>query len=296
MLIAIGGIHGNEPAGVEALEHVFKLLHAEPVTNPKFRFNGTFLGLRGNLRALELGCRFVDKDLNRNLDHDHVEDVLARPRNTLTNEDLELFDLISTIRSEINECKPDRVVVLDLHTTTASGGIFVLTTTDDDSIRIGTAMNAPVITGFSENLPGTTMTYFQPRNFDVPITTVVFEGGQHSERQSVNRIMAAVMNCLGILGCIDLDQVENRYNYLLREYSKGLPKVARLLYRYHVEDTDSFVMLPDFQNFMPVEAGKVLAYEHGRPVESPYSGRIIMPKYQQQGVDGFFIIEPLEGY
>ena len=296
MLVCIGGMHGNEPAGVEALEHVYNLLSVEHVANPDFRFNGTFLALRGNLLALSKGCRFVEEDLNRSLIKENVDRILSRPKTELRNEELELYELISTINDEIERCDPERVVVLDLHTTTATGGIFVLTSSDEESIRIGTAMNAPVITGFSENLPGTTMSYFRPENFDLPVTTVVFEGGQHTERLSVNRIIAAVMNCLGTLGCIDLDRVENRYNYLLREYSQGLPKVARLVFRYNVEDTDSFEMLPDFQNFMPVEAGSVLAYEQGKPIASPCNGRIIMPKYQRQGVDGFFIIEPLEGY
>ena len=60
LLVCIGGIHGNEPAGVAALERVVASLTRE---RPPFR--GELVALRGNLAALELGRRFVDEDLNR---------------------------------------------------------------------------------------------------------------------------------------------------------------------------------------------------------------------------------------
>lgn len=296
MLICIGGIHGNEPAGVEATRHVHNLLSAESATNPQFAFDGTFLGLRGNLCALKAHTRYIEHDLNRSLTRDNVARILNTPKSDLRNEDLEIFELITTIREEIQMRNPERVVVLDLHTTSTGGGIFVLTSRDHESIRIGTAMNAPVITGFADNVTGTTMEYFQPENFDVDITTVVFEGGQHQDRLSVNRIIAAIINCLGNLGCIDLKNVENRFNDLLVEYSEGLPKVSRLVFRYHVDDGSRFQMLPNHLNYMRVEAGQVLAYDNHKPVKTPYSGMLIMPKYQDQGTDGFFIVEPLSGY
>src|SRR5690606_5346604 len=59
-VIAIGGMHGNEPAGVTALEKVFEYLHEHQP-----RFNGRLVGFAGNLKALELGERFIDRDLNR---------------------------------------------------------------------------------------------------------------------------------------------------------------------------------------------------------------------------------------
>ena len=65
LVVVFGGIHGNEPAGVEALKMLFDLLHLEPGYNPGFQFSGRLLALRGNRRALQKGKRFIDKDLNR---------------------------------------------------------------------------------------------------------------------------------------------------------------------------------------------------------------------------------------
>ncbi|HHJ50479.1 MAG TPA: succinylglutamate desuccinylase, partial [Phaeodactylibacter sp.] len=65
LLICFGGMHGNEPAGVRALEIMFKMLEVEPLSNPDFSFKGRLLGLRGNLRALQAKKRYIVKDLNR---------------------------------------------------------------------------------------------------------------------------------------------------------------------------------------------------------------------------------------
>ena len=65
LLIVLGGMHGNEPAGVKAIDLLFKMLEVEPITNPEFKFHGKIIGIRGNLRALEEGKRFIVKDINR---------------------------------------------------------------------------------------------------------------------------------------------------------------------------------------------------------------------------------------
>ena len=296
MLICIGGIHGNEPAGVEAVQHIMNLLSIEPLTNPDFSFKGSFVGIRGNLMALKGGCRFIEKDLNRSLMKDHVKSVLESEPAVLQNEDREIYELVNTIRAEIKDKNPTEVVVLDLHTTSSGGGIFVLTSREEQSIDIGMSMNAPVITGFADSIEGTTMEYFVTENFGVPMTSVVFEGGQHRDPVSVNRIIAAVLNCLSKLGCIQEDDIDNRHNYILKDYSRDLPKVSKLLYRYDVHDVPQFRMLPDLQNYMPVSEGEVLAYENGEEIRAPFDGLLIMPKYQPQGTDGFFIVQPLEGY
>ena len=38
LLIVMAAMHGNEPAGVRALEYLFKMLEVEPITNHNFQF------------------------------------------------------------------------------------------------------------------------------------------------------------------------------------------------------------------------------------------------------------------
>jgi len=93
------------------------------------------------------------------------------------------------------------------------------------------------------------------------------------------------------IGCVRPEDVENRHDHLLIEYSDGLPKVARLIERYGVNPDVKFEMTPGFRNFDVVNKGQLLAYSNGKPVFSPSDGMIIMPKYQEQGDDGFFLVE-----
>ena len=54
----VGGVHGDEPAGVEVIES----LKSSPLPTPE---HWQVRLVVGNPRALEMGCRHVDSDLNR---------------------------------------------------------------------------------------------------------------------------------------------------------------------------------------------------------------------------------------
>ena len=43
-LLVFAGLHGNEPAGIKALQLVHKMLEVEPITNPSFDFKGEIIG------------------------------------------------------------------------------------------------------------------------------------------------------------------------------------------------------------------------------------------------------------
>jgi succinylglutamate desuccinylase len=60
VLVFIGGIHGNEPSGVIALQRVMTDLESRNVP-----VKGTILGIAGNLVALKESKRFISRDLNR---------------------------------------------------------------------------------------------------------------------------------------------------------------------------------------------------------------------------------------
>jgi succinylglutamate desuccinylase len=50
-----------------------------------------------------------------------------------------------------------------------------------------------------------------------------------------------------------------------------------------------FKMFPGFQNFSPIRKGEPLATDRHGIVYAPNGGCILMPLYQGQGNDGFFI-------
>src|SRR5689334_15905497 len=73
-VVVIGGIHGNEPAGVLAAHLVLGELRARSA-----KLRGKAIALSGNRLALQHGLRFLDRDLNRNWDPADLERLAARP-------------------------------------------------------------------------------------------------------------------------------------------------------------------------------------------------------------------------
>ncbi|MBX2878053.1 MAG: succinylglutamate desuccinylase/aspartoacylase family protein [Saprospiraceae bacterium] len=296
LLICLAGIHGNEPAGIHALELMFKMLEVEPITNPKFAFKGRIVGLRGNLKAIREGKRFIEKDLNRQWTKDTVEKCKTLPISDLLPEEQEIKELISLIEEELASYQPEKFVLLDLHTTTATGGIFSVATDDRESVRIGVELHAPVVKGLLQGIKGTTLHYFNNRNFQPDTVAVCFESGQHQEPLSVNRAIAAITNCLRTIGCVRAEDVENRHDELLIEYSRQLPKVTELINCHAIKKGDEFRMEPGYLNFQAVKKGEVLAHDRKGPVTASTDGYILMPLYQKQGDDGFFLVRKVSQF
>jgi succinylglutamate desuccinylase len=61
-------------------------------------------------------------------------------------------------------------------------------------------------------------------------------------------------------------------------------------YRHGVAADDGFLMQPGYRNFQPVARGEVVAHDRSGPVRVPETARILMPLYQVQGDDGFFVV------
>ena len=294
LLICLGSIHGNEPAGTRALELMFKMLEVEPITNPSFSFKGRLLGLRGNLRAIQAGKRYLTKDLNRQWAVENVNRVMQAEVANLATEDLEIREIMELINQEIADYQPEKIVLLDLHTTTAYGGIFTVVTDAPESLKIGIELHAPVIRGLLKGVKGTSLHYFTEENIGIPTVAVCFESGQHDEQLSINRAIAAITNCMRTIGCVRAEDVENQHDQLLIEFSKGLPKVSQLIMTHSIDETDEFVMRTGYKNFQPVQQGEVVADDKKGDIKIVKDGHLLMPLYQKQGDDGFFLIQSVD--
>lgn len=294
LLIVFGGMHGNEPAGIKAIEMMAKMLAVEPNTNPDFEYNGTFLGLIGNLQAYHKGQRFISKDLNRSFTKENIKIVENTPEAELQDELLEIKQILQIVRETIEEVKPEKVVVLDLHTTSSFGGIFTITPDDPESLRIAIELHAPVIKGMLNGIKGSTLHYFTKENFDIDMVPVTFESGQHAENLSINRAIAAITNCMRTIGSVSPQHVENQHDALLIEHSKNLPKVSELISKHNISEGDDFMMNPNYKNFQRIQSGEIIAVDNKGPIGAPEDALLLMPLYQSQGEDGFFLIKKLE--
>lgn len=291
LLIAMGGIHGNEPAGVLAIENVLNRLFEEPSKNPDFLFKGNFIGLLGNVKAFNQQKRFIKEDLNRIWTADNIQKIRASDYKELGGEDQELFEIIKVIEGSVQYYNPTNIVFLDLHTTTANGGIFTIVTDDSSSEFIGKHLHAPVVKGLLEGINGTTLQYFRGRLQGKSIVSVCFESGQHNDPNSVENAVSAIISCLRTIGCVEASIVEIMHDKRLLAQAKNLPKVTSLAYCHRIEENDRFEMKGGYTNFQSITKGEWLASDKNGKILAPFDGLILMPLYQKQGNDGFFIVK-----
>ena len=297
LVIALAAMHGNEPAGVLALRDLFQMLEDEPKKNPNFQFKGRIVGMIGNLQAYERKMRFVKKDLNRELTPENIEKAKQPSQsmgyNQLAFEDLELIELMNCIDNQINTYNPEKIIVLDLHTTSAAGGIFTIVSEDEESLDIALTLHAPVVKGLVKGLGGTTLHYFREENIGIPTVGICFEAGQHDDALSVRRTIAWLVNCLRTVGCLNANDVESRHDEVLRGYSKNLPKAVQVIDNHQIMSNDNFKMMPNYQNFQAIKKGEILATDKNGAIKSPEDCLILMPLYQLQGSDGFFLVKEI---
>lgn len=296
LVVVTAAVHGNEPAGVRALEEVFRLLAQEPQVNPDFVFRGRLVGLMGNLQAYRAGKRFLEQDLNRMWTPLHLRCMQQMAPAERQNEWRELGELLEAIQEEILNYKPQALIVLDLHTTSAGGGIFCIPTDDRASLRLAKALYAPVVLGMLDGLQGTLLHYVAGNHFEVGgyphySVGVAFEAGQHHDPESASRSVAAIVNTLRAAGCIRPEDVDSRHERILQAFSASLPKVTRLRHVHHIRPGDTFGMRPGYVNFQPIRRGEHLADDASGPVLAPEDGLILMPLYQPTGSDGFFVVQ-----
>lgn len=283
LVICIGGIHGNEPAGALALEIVLKKLHE--ATPP---FLGEFIALAGNVNALNSGIRFQQQDLNRMWLPDRVRQLTAQPpEKNATAEETEQRELLEIIEAAVAHHRGD-VVFLDLHTTSSEGSPFAIISDTLTNRRLALELGVPIILGLEENLDGTILNYINELGY----AAIGFEAGQHRSPASLRNHEAAIWVTLASAGCIKPYFINGLYD--LRQHLKhsayGVPRVMELRYRHGISEADDFAMQPGFSNFTRVAKEQLLANDHGGKITAPEDGLLFMPLYQSQGEDGFFLV------
>lgn len=107
--------------------------------------------------------------------------------------------------------------------------------------------------------------------------------------------MAALWICLTATGALRADDVPElrHYRALLETASQGRPRCVEVVHRHVIADGDAFEMLPGFASFDPVREGQLLARDQRGDVVASREGLLLMPRYQGEGEDGFFLAREL---
>lgn len=285
-LMAIGSIHGNEPSGARALEIV-----AERLETVRKRLLGRVYLFRGNCRAFARSVRYIDADLNRHWTRERIIRNSER-RSAASSEDKEQHELLRLFRRILGTAR-DEVYVLDLHSTSAGGRPFA--TVGDTLRNRAFAQKLPVtmLLGIEEQLKGTMLEFLNNEG----TVTLGFEAGQHLSPEAANNHVSLVLLSLvnaGILLPEDLADFEDQKEVLAAATVKR--QILEVRYREPVEPQSKFLMNPGFRNFEAVKRGQCLAVNRNGVVEAPETGLILMPLYQKQGEDGFFIVREVAAF
>ncbi len=279
-LVVVAGLHGNEPMGVIGLDRA--LTRLQSIDAP---LAGRVIGLVGNRRALALGRRYIDHDLNRAWFADRIELLRSAP-DLLAQEDRELLEIDRELRPLL-EGSGGPIYLLDLHTTSGPGPAFSVL--EDTLANRAFALNFPVpmVLGFEEEVGGTLSNYLCERG----VTGIGLEAGQHREPRAAERAEAAVWIALRAAGLLRDGQAElEAARRRLKTESAELPAMVEVRYRHAISAGDGFRMDPGHRTFQPIERGQRLAHDRSGDVVSPAGGLLLMPLYQTQGDDGFFVV------
>ncbi len=281
LLVFTGGVHGNEPAGVEALERVFADLERRAPA-----IAGRAVALAGNLAALARNERFLDEDLNRLWTVERMQHGLEPARET--SETREQRELIALLQSLLSSHGKDATLV-DLHSTSGLGPPFAILTPRPAHRRLVAALGVPAVSGLHQNVPGTLIDWFEQLGH----IAIVVEGGQNDDPGTRERHVAVIwlaLEACGLLepGAIDLEP----HRRVLAEATADLPGELEVALRWGIEPGERFRMQPGFKNLQRVRRGELLAHTglHSEiPIHAPFDGLLVMPLYQTQGSDGFFL-------
>jgi succinylglutamate desuccinylase len=280
-LLVLGALHGNEPDGVIALQSVLTAVEQRGLA-----LRGSVTGLLGNRRAYNRGLRYLERDLNRGWgDSSEPEDETA----------LERRELSAAIELEVQAAKDagERILVLDLHSTSGPGAPFAIPPPGGAQGLIEEALDAsglPQVAGLAERIDSALLSWLQLRGVDC----LVMEGGQADRPETSLNLEAALWRVLGaLLGLPEAQQVSVEAEEQLVRATDGLPAHLEVSYVHETTANSQFIMdRPQgrpFAGFQAVAEGELLAQDVGGPITAPFDGYLLMPLYQGQGGEGFFL-------
>ena len=283
-VVFIAGMHGNEPSGVFALGEVLKTIEQNNI-----EIKGNFYAVVGNIKALEIGERYLDEDLNRIWTDDHIKDLNSKSDKDLSQEAIEQLEINHLLDDIINK-KKGPLYFIDLHTTSSQTIPFTLVNDTLLNRRFVSQYPVPMILGIEEYLDGPLLSYINKLGY----VAFGYESGQHDDLQSIEYHKAFIFLTLAytkLVSKTDIDFLQ--FFKLLSNTSVYADDTYEIFDTHIIGKNEEFKMLPGFTNFQKIDKHQKLATCNGQDLEAPEDGHIFMPLYQSHGGEGYFIIRKI---
>src|SRR5690606_26801641 len=181
------------------------------------------------------------------------------------------------------------ICFIDCHTTSAMTMPYISVNEHPESLHLARHFPLSCVVGLEKSIPRCFGEYCN--RLDYRCFTV--EGGQHEDLASIENHESMLWLLMAYSGAMRKEDIRNFSEYqdsLARHTTEGC-RHFRLAAHYRISDGENFLMRPGYVNFQKVAKGEVLADNYLGEIRSPCDARILMPLYQPQGDDGFFLLE-----
>ncbi len=279
-VVFFGGVHGNEPAGVVALQRVFSAL--KNTSSPCF---GEFFGIAGNLPALEKEIRFLDEDLNR-IWFPHRLESLHRDSSVQNAETGEMLALYQCIKDILATASPP-FYFIDIHTTSGETEPFIVVNDSLLNRKFTSSYPLPVILGIEEYLTGAMLSYINELGY----VAFGYESGKHKDPEAITNAENFIWYTLGLTGFYPLDAKGiDKAKAKLDVSNITSKRFYEIYHQYLIKEGAYFKMLPGFENFQIVPKGQAIAVNGKGTILTRKKRQLFMPLYQKKGREGFYFI------
>lgn len=237
-LAIFAGVHGNERAGILALEELISSLQIKA---------GVLYAVFANPPAIKENARFITKNINRCFQSDNqgteYEDKRAR----------ELMIIL-------DKCD----ALLDLHAfDNTDGEPFIIC--EDESLQVASIFDPDIIsTGWNKAEPGSADGYM----FENGKIGICLENGQIKQSEKYKELaVKSSLQFLKYFGMIDSDV----------EFSKNKKLHLKVKYAV-IKTSEKFKMEKGFKNFQKLQEGQLLAIDDNSEYLAKDDEYIIFPK------------------
>jgi succinylglutamate desuccinylase len=261
-VVIIGGVHGNEPAGVRAINTVTTLAR-----DGEWKIDGNVFGLIGNPKAFEQSVRFVEENLNRAFGRAEKENSYEAMRA------IEIGMWLEELSQDFKE-----VYVLDLHSVSVGETRIAVFNADNARGKRMVEVVSPISLHLAyrdASLPGTLVGAVERLGG----TGIVIECGNHSSETGASVALEHVENTLEFLGLLKEKSVTFRdkvaYEGSLRTYTLLAP----------IKPSKGFAFTLPVESEMALNEGQVFARDEHGEHRAPPGTFIMMPSKDPQPDD-----------
>ncbi|RME74269.1 MAG: hypothetical protein D6776_05545 [Planctomycetota bacterium] len=272
-VVVIGGLHGNEPCGLQAIDRVLEALRDGALP---WRA-GTAVFVRGNLAASACGCRHTPEgvDLNRQFDYAFESSL---PADRWVHEHRRAHELRPLLE--------DADALLDLHSATRPTPPFAIATRDDRSFELACRLGLPwVVRGWEgPGLVGEQVVLSVLTRLERPAVGV--ECGQHDEPAAADVAYRCTLRFLRATGVLADDPSEPQLDEPARPLLLRLTEVLK-------KPSPSFRFARPLRGLERLERGSVVGGDRAIEVRLRRDAYVLLPNDEVAvGHDVLYLAQP----